>query len=491
MKKQEELRDFNIQVPLLEALEGYIAEGVVPMHMPGHKQGRGFIKLDVNGGGRPGSSSFEHIIEMDLTEIPGLDNLHYPEGPIKKAEELAAQAFGADRTFFIVNGSTAGVYAMMLGVLDPDDRVIVMRNSHRSVYNAMILGGIRPYYLLPSYCKEYGVAMGVTAQDVIYAMDRCPEARAVVITSPNYYGYCLDIKSIAEEVHKRGKLLLVDEAHGAHLHFSKRLPADALAQGADMVVQSAHKTLCAFTQTAYLHVKSDNVNIERVREALRLVQSTSPSYMLMASLDYARALMEGQGKSMLERAIDMSIKLRRQLRDAGVVCPGDEMIGRYGIAGFDATKLIINMSHWGYSGYDIERILRQEYKVQLEMSDPYNGLAMITLADDQSTVGVLEKALMDMAKKLHKRGRLSVEDVDISLPPMALTPRQAYYSPKAEVPLNEAEGMICGGFIVPYPPGIPVLCPGEIITKEVIKLIGRYERVQGVDKGKIKVLYKY
>lgn len=473
----------KMRIPILEALEDYVGQGIVPMHMPGHKQGRGFRRA--YGKDFEDGSFVQNMAKIDATEVPGLDNLHYPEGPIKEAEELAAQAFGADYTFFIVNGSTAGVYAMMLSVLNPGDTAIVMRNSHRSAYNGLILGGIKPCYVIPSFCREYGIAMGITSHDIARAMDMCPEAKAVVITSPNYYGYCLDVKAIADEVHSRGKVLLVDEAHGAHLHFSRRLPADAIAQGADMAVQSAHKTLCAFTQTAYLHVKSDKVNIEQVRKALRLVQSTSPSYMLMASLDYARALMEGQGKYMLERAIDLAVEIRQRLKAAGIVCPGDEMVGRYGIAGFDTTKLIINMSHWGYSGYDIERILRQEYKVQLEMSDPYNGLAMITLADDRSTVGALEKALMDMVQKFLKRGRLPVEDVDIPLPPMALTPREAYYSPKAEVPLDEAEGMICGDFIVPYPPGIPILCPGEIITKEAIEWIEKYERVQGIKKGDI------
>ncbi|WP_026486397.1 aminotransferase class I/II-fold pyridoxal phosphate-dependent enzyme [Caldanaerobius polysaccharolyticus] len=469
-----------MRIPILEALEDYVQQGIVPMHMPGHKQGRGFIKAC--GKELKGFSFAQDMAKMDATEVPGLDNLHYPEGPIKEAEELAARAFGADYTFFIVNGSTAGVYAMILSVLNPGDTAIVMRNSHRSVYNGLILGGIRPCYVMPYFCREYGIAMGITSRDIAHAMDMYPEAKAVVITSPNYYGFCLDIKSIADEVHKRGKLLLVDEAHGAHLHFSKRLPDDAIAQGADMAVQSAHKTLCAFTQTAYLHVKSDRVNIERVREALRVVQSTSPSYMLMASLDYARALMEEKGKDMLEVAIDLAVEIRQRLKDVGIVCPGDEMIGRYGIAGFDTTKLIISMSHWGYSGYHIEKVLREQYKVQLEMSDPYNGLAMITMADDNSTVGALQKALMDMAQKFPKRGHLPVENVDIPLPPMALAPREAYYSPKAEVPLDQAEGMICGDFIVPYPPGIPVLCPGEMITKEAIECIGRYERVQGIKK---------
>lgn len=468
-------------MPLVEALKKYIDGGVIPMHMPGHKQGKGL------------SDDFiKDLVKMDLTEVPGLDNLHFPKGAIYEAERLLSEAYGSKYSYFVVNGSTGSNYAMMLSALKPGDKVVMMRNSHKSAYNALILAGAEAVYLYPEYVKEYQIAAGLNYDGFIKTLDDHPDAKAVFVTSPDYYGFCIDISKIAYEAHKRDMLLLVDEAHGAHFHFSGKLPDDALKQGADMVSQSPHKTLTAFTQSSYLHINTDKVDESRVKDALRLVQSTSPSYMLMASLDYTRALMQGKGAAMLDEAIDLSAKLRDGIRKYGISCPGSEFGKRYGIIDHDPMKIFISMDKRGIEGHEVERILRRDYGIQLEMSDAHNALAMITLSDDKSSVKKLEDSVISLynnssaGEKTIKSGCEINKLKNKNKGRMNL--RDAYFADKICANLDDAAGEICGDFIVPYPPGIPIVCPGEILMKQDIDDIKNRKNVQGVEKGFIRII---
>ncbi|MEW9083135.1 aminotransferase class I/II-fold pyridoxal phosphate-dependent enzyme [Caldanaerobacter subterraneus] len=449
-----------MSTPLYDALMEYVKKETVPFHMPGHKQGRVLPKEYI-----------ENLAKIDLTEVPGLDNLHNPDGPILEAEKLAAKAFGSKQAFFLVNGSTAGIYAAMYAVLNPTDKVLVMRNSHKSVYNGVVLTQSIPVYLLPEIDYENGIAMGIDVEKLEEVLQKERDVKAVVVTHPNYYGFCSDIEKIVDIVHKYGKILIVDEAHGAHFPFSNNLPKTSIKAGADIVVQSLHKTLTSFTQTSILHLNSDRVDVDRLKYSLSLFQSTSPSYILMSSIDMAREYMEKEGKKRLEEVIQLALYVRREIdKMEGIRCLGEDIVGRYGIVDFDVTKLTISVKNLGIEGPEAEDFLRRECNIQVEMSDVYNILAMVTVGDDEKRVKMLLEGLKKLSKN-RKRVKFGDRILFPSLPEMELTPSEAVRKKKVRVPFEKAEGAISADFVTPYPPGVPLICPGERIEKDMVKYI--------------------
>jgi len=449
-----------MSTPLYDALMEYVKKETVPFHMPGHKQGRVLPKEYI-----------ENLAKIDLTEVPGLDNLHNPDGPILEAQELAAKAFGSKQAFFLVNGSTAGIYAAMYAVLNPTDKVLVMRNSHKSVYNGVVLTQSIPVYLLPEIDYENGIAMGIDVEKLEEVLRKERDVKAVVVTHPNYYGFCSDIEKIVDIVHKYGKILIVDEAHGAHFPFSNNLPKSSIKAGADIVVQSLHKTLTSFTQTSILHLNSDRVDVDRLKYSLSLFQSTSPSYILMSSIDMAREYMEKEGKKRLEEIIQLSLYARREIgKIEEMKCLGEDIVGRYGIVDFDVTKLTISVKNLGIEGPEAEDFLRRECNIQVEMSDVYNILAMVTVGDDEKRVKMLLEGLKKLSKN-RKRVKFGDRILFPSLPEMELTPSEAVRKKKVRVPFEKAEGAISADFVTPYPPGVPLICPGERIEKDMVKYI--------------------
>lgn len=449
-----------MSTPLYDALMEYVKKETVPFHMPGHKQGRVLPKEYI-----------ENLAKIDLTEVPGLDNLHNPDGAILEAEKLAAKAFGSKQAFFLVNGSTAGIYAAMYAVLNPTDKVLVMRNSHKSVYNGVVLTQSIPVYLLPEIDYENGIAMGIDVEKLEEVLQKERDVKAVVVTHPNYYGFCSDIEKIVDIVHKYGKILIVDEAHGAHFPFSNNLPKTSIKAGADIVVQSLHKTLTSFTQTSILHLNSDRVDVDRLKYSLSLFQSTSPSYILMSSIDMAREYMEKEGKKRLEEIIQLSLYARREIgKIEEMKCLGEDVVGRYGIVDFDVTKLTISVKNLGIEGPEAEDFLRRECNIQVEMSDVYNILAMVTVGDDEKRVKMLLEGLKKLSKN-RKRVKFGDRILFPSLPEMVLTPSEAVRKKKVRVPFEKAEGAISADFVTPYPPGVPLICPGERIEKDMVKYI--------------------
>ncbi|HBT50437.1 MAG TPA: ornithine decarboxylase [Caldanaerobacter subterraneus] len=449
-----------MSTPLYDALMEYVKKETVPFHMPGHKQGRVLPKEYI-----------ENLAKIDLTEVPGLDNLHNPDGPILEAEKLAAKAFGSKQAFFLVNGSTAGIYAAMYAVLNPTDKVLVMRNSHKSVYNGVVLTQSIPVYLLPEIDYENGIAMGIDVEKLEEVLQKERDVKAVVVTHPNYYGFCSDIEKIVDIVHKYGKILIVDEAHGAHFPFSNNLPKTSIKAGADIVVQSLHKTLTSFTQTSILHLNSDRVDVDRLKYSLSLFQSTSPSYILMSSIDMAREYMEKEGKKRLEEVIQLALYVRKEIdKMEGIRCLGEDIVGRYGIVDFDVTKLTISVKNLGIEGPEAEDFLRRECNIQVEMSDVYNILAMVTVGDDEKRVKMLLEGLKKLSKN-RKRVKFGDRILFPSLPEMVLTPSEAVRKKKVRVPFEKAEGAISADFVTPYPPGVPLICPGERIEKDMVKYI--------------------
>jgi arginine/lysine/ornithine decarboxylase len=451
-------------MPILHSLKKYAEECQGYFHMPGHKGGKVFKKA--------GLEDFDlGLLAMDVTEVPGIDNLHCPEGAILEAQELAAHTFGADHSFFLVNGTTAGIYSMILAATKPGDKIIVPRNCHKAVTGALILGRLQPVYITPEIHGLYNIASGIAPHEVRQAIEDHPDAKAVVITNPTFYGVCSDLEQLAALAHEKNMLLLVDEAHGAHFAFHRELPKTALQCGADMVAQSTHKTLPSMTQSSMLHVKGGRADLDKVKFFLQLTQSTSPSHILMASLDAARYVMEQKGEELLEEVIGSCNRLRQELSGSGVYCLGRGDMGREGIYDIDATRLTVNFSRRGISGTQADRFIRNKFKLQVEMSDLYNIVAICSVGDSPQSITRLAEAILAASQEnqppvanLSSNAPAALK----SIPAMKLLPWEAIYMQKEELPAKASLGRVSGEMIVPYPPGIPILMPGEVITGEVL-----------------------
>ena len=464
------IKAFN--APLYNTLKEYYAKGTVPFHMPGHKLGKGLPE-----------EFLKTLAPLDITEIPGMDNLHHPTGMIKQAQELAAKAFGSDRTFFLVNGSTCGVYAMISVMCKRGDTLIVARDCHKSVVNGILLAGVRPVYIMPEFDSRFGITTAITAESLEKTFLANPGVAGVLLTRPNYYGICCDLEKIAAIVHSHNKILAVDEAHGSHFRFNDVLPVCAMDAGADICVQSAHKTLPAFTQGAYLHVKSDRVDMERLEYCLSVHQTSSPSYIIMASLDVARDIMQREGSMLIKRLVDSIEKNKAAFskNEAFTFIDGNT-ITKFRT---DPTRIAINTGNSGITGYETEIELRRTYNLQVEMSDLFNIVCIATTADTPETISYLFTCL----KKLYSSYSGHCRQMSDHLKhnnyshDQQLEYCEVMQSKSEWVVLNKAAGRISKGIIAPYPPGIPVVCPGEVISSAVIAHIGSIIQAGGSVNG--------
>lgn len=453
--------------PLLAAMQKYIQDEVVPFHTPGHKMGKGMHPLLEKIIGRA-------ALALDLALIEELDDFQAPYGCIKEAHKLAADLYGADHSFFVINGTTGGIYAMIMAIAGPGDKIIVPRNAHRSIIGGIILNGAVPVFIQPEVDLELGMAMGVTPERVEAAILEHPDAKGVLIINPTYYGVAADLEKIVEIAHQREMTVLVDEAHGPHLRFSSKLPIQAMDAGADMCAQSTHKIIGALTQCSMVHCREGRIRVPRLEAMLQLVQSTSPNYILLASLDVARMQMAVEGTKLIEEAIELSEWVRSEVNTIpGLYCFGSDKVGNPGVYSFDPTKVTVTVKGLGMKGVDAERILRHEYKVQVELSDMYNILFLITLGDGKAEAKTLVSALRDMAAKYSGERDFSSLEAILQmkypeLPEGVISPREAIFSETCMVPFSESAGFTCGEIVTFYPPGIPILCPGERITKEII-----------------------
>jgi len=472
------------RTPYFDALQEYVNSGTASFHTPGHKQGAGM---------HPRLRDFigDRVLSIDLTQIRGLDDLNAPDGPIKEAHELAAAAYGADYSYFLVNGSTAGNQAMLMTALRPGDAVLIPRNSHKSATSALIMSATKPVYMKPEVDKALHVDHAVTPQTVGAALREHPEARAVFVTSPTYYGATADLAAIERIVHAANKLLLVDEAWGPHLHFHSELPPSATSVGADACVNSTHKLLAGMSQASMLHTCGERIDQGRLRSTLRLFQSTSPSLVLLASLDVARMQMATQGAALLDRALSLARDARRRLNEIpGVFCMGTEQVGKPGIAGYDETRIVVTVKGLGYTGYEAEEIMRLRNGVQVELADLFNVVALVTIGDTVQSIDRLVNAVQELATTDRPRGiqapagilerRASQNGFDLpDIPQQVATPREAFLADHVEIPFEDSAGAICAEVVTPYPPGIPILCPGEKITHDIIEYV-RLELEAGV-----------
>ena len=503
----------KVKNDILDYLKDYIEKESIRFHMPGHK-GKNLDELR------------DIVPSGDITEIYGSDNLHFPKGIIKESQNKASNIYGSIETLFGVNGSTSSIYSAITGSLMPREKILLQRDSHKAAYNAVILGDIEVEYVNPIYDSDLEINLGINPCSVEEKFKNDSEIKAIFLTYPSYYGICSDLRKIIEIANKYDILVIVDEAHGSHFRFSDSLPKSAIDLGADIVIQSTHKTLTGFTQTSMLHICSDRVNSSRIKAMSRIYQSTSPSYLLLSSLDYTVGLMKRDGKKLLKKHLDnldreIYFKYKKIMSNDKVTILDESTINKKKF-NFDRTKVVFSIL--GYTGKELESILRNKYNIELEMSDHKYCVALTTFRDTKSELISLYDAILDISDNIHldmyedisESEDISTIDVnaeediykkkydiyhDISNniyyntdknPEKVMSLREAFYSEKESIPIYESAGRICADMIIPYPPGVPVLVQGELIDAGILEYIGYLLKrgifVQGIENGFIEVI---
>ncbi|MBE9068955.1 aminotransferase class V-fold PLP-dependent enzyme [Leptolyngbya cf. ectocarpi LEGE 11479] len=447
--------------PLANALWDVASRHHAAFYTPGHKRGQGISSLHQTVFGSA-------VFRVDLPELPELDDLFAPESVILAAQELAAEAFGAEQTWFLINGSTCGVESALLATCGPGDKVIVPRNAHQSVLSGLILSGAMPVWIAPVYEPRWQLALGVTADVIAAALRQHPDAKAVVVVSPTYEGVCSDIAAIASVVHRYDMPLIVDAAHGPHFAFHGELPPTALRGGADIVIHSAHKVLAAFTQAAMLHVQGERCDRNRLNQALRMTQSSSPSYLLLASLDAARHQMANQGRDLMEQTLTLAKLARSQLHES----PLPVLNVSAGTNGFqqDLTRLTVDVFAVGITGFEAD-VWLHDRGVTAELPTLHQLTFIISLGNSRQDIQQLLQGLRQLPSS-------TVTNVPTQLPPSfqhchnvsrpGVSPREAFFASSVTCALEEAVGALSAETVCIYPPGIPQLMPGEPITEQIL-----------------------
>lgn len=466
------------QTPLFDAVTTNAKRPHTPFYTPGHKQGKGISPKLAETFGKA-------VFRADLTELTELDNLFTPDGVILQAQQLAAQAFGASQTWFLVNGSTCGIEAAILATCNEGDKIIMPRNVHLSAISGLILSGAIPIFINPEYDSILDIAHSITPQSLKAALKKHPDTKAVIMVYPTYYGVCGDIIEIAKITHAYNIPLLVDEAHGAHFAFHPELPIPALAAGADLTVQSIHKTLGAMTQASMLHLQGNRININRVDKALQLLESSSPSYLLLASLDAARQQIAIHGKELLTYTLQLADRARNKISQI----PGLSVFNfspLVSTSSFDKTRLTVTVSQLGITGFEAEEILDEQFNVTPEFASLQHLTFIISLGNTAADIEQLVKAFTNLAEKYSKHHKpflaieKGLENVISHLNTSAsLSPRQAFFAATETVPITETINRTCAEIVCPYPPGIPILMPGEIITTTALEYLQQIQSMGG------------
>lgn len=458
------------RAPIYEALENFRKMRVVPFDVPGHKRGRGNPELVALLG--------EKCVGMDVNSMKPLDNLCHPISVIREAEELTAEAFGAAHAFLMVGGTTSAVQAMILSVAKRGDKIILPRNVHRSVMGAMVLCGAVPVYVNPECDSQLGIPLGMKVSEVEKAIKANPDAKAILVNNPTYYGICSDLRSIVKLAHQHGMLCLADEAHGTHLYFGENLPISAMAAGADMAAVSMHKSGGSLTQSSVL-LTGPAMNEGYVRQIINLTQTTSGSYLLLSSLDISRRNLALRGKEAFAGVVEMAEYARREINNiGGYYAYSRELINGDSIYDFDVTKLAVNTLDIGLAGIEVYDLLRDEYDIQIEFGDLGNLLAYLSIGDRQRDIERLVGALSEVRRRFGKKDKANLMKQEYIDPQVAVSPQDAFYADKESLPLRETEGRVCSEFVMCYPPGIPILAPGERITGPILDYI-EYAKEKG------------
>ncbi len=457
------------RAPIYEALERFRKMRVVPFDVPGHKRGRGNPELAALLG--------ETCVQMDVNSMKPLDNLCHPVSVIRDAEILAAEAFGAAHAFLMVGGTTSAVQSMVLSVVARGEKIILPRNVHRSVMGALVLCGAIPVYVNPACDDRLGIPLGMRVSDVERAIRENPDAKAVLVNNPTYYGICSDLRSIVDLAHRNGMLCLADEAHGTHFYFGENLPVSAMAAGADMAAVSMHKSGGSLTQSSLL-LTGPAMSEGHVRQIINLTQTTSGSYLLLSSLDISRRNLALRGKASFARVVELAEYAREEINAiGGYYAYSRELINSDSIYDFDVTKLSVHTLDIGLAGIEVYDLLRDEYDIQIEFGDLGNILAYISIGDREREIERLVGAMAEIRRRFggDKTGLMEQEYID---PEVAVSPQQAFYAAHESLPLRETAGRVCSEFVMCYPPGIPILAPGERITDQILDYI-EYAKEKG------------
>ena len=472
---------------LYKALENYSKSDYYPFHMPGHKRN----KASVNG---------NFPIETDITEIEGFDNLHHPEGILKKAQETVSKIYGTKESFYSVNGSTAALLSAVSAAVPRGGRILVARNCHKAVYHAIYLRNLVPSYIYPQVDEKWWINGGISPDKVERILAEDPECSAVLITSPSYDGVVSDVKRIAEIVHEHGIPLIVDEAHGAHFHFSNYFPVSAVELGADLVIQSLHKTLPSMTQTAVLHNCSERVDSNLIRRFMGIYQSSSPSYVLMASMDACMEKMQTEGQQMFRNFTEILEKTRKRLSSCRYIRLVNPEKGETAVFDYDRSKLVFSTKYASITGSELYHMLLEKYHIQMEMESEYYALAIAAVGDREEGFERLCEAIEDIDREeasREKKQNWEEQDEKAVYPVMnqAMLIADAMDMPCESRPLEECVGKISAEFVYLYPPGIPLIVPGEQITGQFVKKLNIYKEkgleLQGLEDytgSKIKVV---
>ena len=462
-------RPEQARAPIYEALQRFKSMRVVPFDVPGHKRGRGNPELMALLG--------EQCVTMDVNSMKPLDNLCHPVSVIREAEELAAEAFGAAHAFLMVGGTTSAVQSMVLSVVKQGDKIILPRNVHRSVMGALVLCGAVPVYVNPQCDDRLGIPLGMTIAEVERAIRENPDAKAILVNNPTYYGICSDLRSIVSLAHRHGMLCLADEAHGTHFYFSDDLPVSAMAAGADLAAVSMHKSGGSLTQSSLL-LLGPAMQPGHVRQIINLTQTTSGSYLLLSSLDISRRNLALRGEAAFGRVVELAEYARSEINAiGGYYAFSRELVNGDSIFDFDVTKLSVNTLEVGLAGIEVYDLLRDEYDIQIEFGDLGNILAYLSIGDRPREIERLVSALSEVRRRFSRdpSGLMKQEYME---PQVAVSPQAAFYAAKESLPIEDTAGRVCSEFVMCYPPGIPILAPGERITPEILDYI-RYAKAKG------------
>ena len=477
------------KTPYLKAYEKYQKEHTAAFDVPGHHQGN--IRTDFD-------KIFTHIVYKNDVNCPrGMDNIMHPTGAIKEAQELFAKACGADYCKFLINGSTSGNLIMFLSALQANDKVILPRNVHKSVINALILSGAVPVFVIPDYDLENGIANGVPFENYKLAIDSNPDAKAVFVINPTYFGVCSDLRKIVEYAHSKDMIVICDEAHGSHFYFNKELPVSAMDANADISSLSMHKTAGSLTQSSLILIKGDRVDISKVKKAFSMFSSTSPNHLLLASIDVARKKLYFEGEELLNDTLALAKYARTKLNQIkGIKVFDKHYCHKDGRFDFDLTKLVIKVTNLGLSGFEVYRMVREEFNIQLELAEVGLVLCILTIGSTKDDVDRLIEAFKVLSDRYYAiRKTKIIPKFKFRYPKRVCTPFQAFNAPKKLIDLEESVGEICGESLMIYPPGIPLAIPGEVITLQAVHLIEYYLKQGGVllsdsPEGYVKVIDK-
>ena len=452
------------KTPLFDSIKKHVESEIIPFHVPGHKHGEGLKELkDFLG---------DMVFNIDLNAMADVDDYCNPISCIRESEDLIADAFGAENGYMLLNGTTSGIHAMFLSSCHPGDKIVLPRNAHKSTISALILSGAIPVYVNTDYDEDFGISTTVSTESIKRAFEQEPHAVASFIINPSYYGFTADLKSIIRTSHRNGAAVLVDEAHGCHMAFHDDFPLTAMEAGADLAAASTHKTSGSLTQSSILLHRGNMISNDVLKHSLNLIRSTSGSYILMTSIDLARKQLALHGESLLSNSLNLARQARDRINQIdGLYSFGREMIDKHNaVFDFDETKLTVNVHEIGYTGFEIEKQLREAYQIQIELADLNNIMAIIGIGDNEENIEKLIFALKDIAENNRKpsiKRDFKIPDT----PELIVAPRDAFYSKKKSVSLEKSIGEISGESLMAYPPGIPIVCPGERITKDIIDYI--------------------